>query len=157
MSNFTVRRILLVASMVFCQVALADESSKESPVVTPSAALADQPQTELPFKLLAALKPVSMVDLDRIVESNDRAVQGCNRNGRRADTLAVLMTMTIDADGKVSEVEAAPESEDGGKAPAEAACLARVAKKLKFPATGTVTHVQYPFMIVSRIKSTLAF
>ena len=67
------------------------------------------------------------------------------------------MTMTIDADGKVSEVDAAPESADGGKAPAEAACLARIAKKLKFSATGTVTHVQYPFMIVSRVKSTLAF
>jgi hypothetical protein len=163
MSNFTVRRILLVASMLFCQVALADDTSKDTSkessdkIVTDKSVLADQPQSELPFKLLAALKPVSMVDVDRVVESSDRAVQGCNRNGRRADTLAVLMTMTIDADGKVSEIEAAPESEDNGKAPAEAACLVRVAKKLKFPATGTVTHAQYPFMIVSRIKPTLAF
>ena len=60
----------------------------------------------MPFKLLAALKPVSMEDVDRVVEANDRAVQGCNRNGRRVDTLAVLMTMTIEADGKVSEVDA---------------------------------------------------
>jgi hypothetical protein len=153
MSNFTLRRFLLVASMMFCQVALADETSKESS----TSVLADQPQAEMPFKLIAALKPVSMVDVDRVVEANDRSVQGCNRNGRRVDTLAVLMTMTIDADGKVSEVDAAHESADNGKAPAEAACLARVAKKLKFPATGTVTHVQYPFMIVSRVKSTLAF
>ncbi len=152
------RRLLLVASMVFCQVALADETSKESTTATPSTSvLADPAQAELPFKLLAALKPVSMLDVDRVVEANDRAVQGCNRNGRRVDTLAVIMTMTIDADGKVSEVDAAPESEDGGKAPAEAACLARLAKKLKFPATGAVAHVQYPFMIVSRVKSTLAF
>jgi hypothetical protein len=94
-----------------------------------------------------------MEDVDRIVEASDRLVQGCNRNGRRVDTLAVLMTMTIEADGKVSAVDASPESSDNGKAPAEAACLAKIAKKLKFPATGTITHVSYPFMIVSRIKA----
>jgi hypothetical protein len=67
------------------------------------------------------------------------------------------MTMDIDADGKVASVEAAPQAEDNGKAPSEAACLARVAKKLKFPATGTVTHVQYPFMIVSRVLRAQSF
>ena len=138
------RRFLLTATMLFCQVALADEPKPT-----------DQP--ELPFKLLAAIKPVSMEDVDKVVEASDRAVQACNRNGRRVDTLAVLMTMTIDADGKVSTVEAAPEDQDNGKAPAEAACLSRVAKKLKFPATGTVTHVSYPFMIVSRIKPPLPY
>ena len=92
-----------------------------------------------------------------MVEASDRAVQGCSRDRRRLDTLAVLMTMTIDADGKVTEVEAAPESEDKGKAPAEATCLAKVAKKLKFPSTGTVTRVTYPFMIVSRVKPTVAY
>ena len=158
MSYYTVRRFLLVASMLVCQVALADEASKEpasTPPPEPAAAASGQP--ELPFKLLAALKPVSMEDVDRIVEASDRAVQGCNRNGRRVDTLAVLMTMTIDASGNVSEVEAAPESADNGKAPAEAACLTKVAKKLKFPATGTVTHVQYPFMIVSRVKTVQSY
>jgi len=57
----------------------------------------------------------------------------------------------------VSAVEAAPQSEDNGKAPAEAACLARVAKKLKFPAAGTSSTVQYPFMIVSRVNRSVAF
>src|SRR5262245_27441868 len=141
MSNFTVRRFLLVASMLICQVALADDKSKEPPPPP------DQP--EAPFKLLAALKPVSMEDVDKGVEASDKAVQGCNRKYKRVDTLAVLMSMTIDGDGNVTEVDASPESSDGGKAPAEAACLAKVAKKLKFPATGTVSHVQYPFMIVS--------
>ena len=118
MGTFTVRRLLLIASMLICRVGLAEEP-------------------EPPFKLLAAMKPVSMEDVDKVVEASDRAVQACNRNSRRLDTLAVLMTITIDADGKVSTVEAALENEDKGKAPAEAACLARVAKKLKFPATGT--------------------
>jgi hypothetical protein len=138
MGTFTVRRLLLIASMLICQVGLAEEP-------------------EPPFKLLAAMKPVSMEDVDKVVEASDRAVQACNRNARRLDTLAVLVTMTIDADGKVSTVEAAPQDQDNGKAPAEAACLARVAKKLKFPASGTTSHVQYPFMIVSRVARSLAF
>lgn len=144
MGTFTVRRILLVASMLLCQLALADETSQ------PGA-------PEPPFKLLAAIKPVSMEDVDKVIEANDRAVQACNRNARRLDTLAVLMTMTIEADGKVSAVEAAPQDDDKGKVPAEAACLARVAKRLRFPATGTASHVVYPFMIVSRVNRSLAF
>jgi hypothetical protein len=162
MSNFTVRRFILVASMLFCQVALADDASKEPtpPKASedkPAAAkqAAEEPETtdpQPPWKLLAAIKPVSMEDVDKVVEANDKAVQACNRNSRRLDTLAVLMTLTIDGDGKVSAAEAAPQDQDGGKVPAEAACLARVAKKLKFPAAGTVSHVSYPFMIVSRVK-----
>jgi hypothetical protein len=144
MGTFTVRRLILTASLLFCQVALADEPKPT-----------DQP--ELPFKLLAAIKPVSMEEVDKVVEASDRAVQSCNRNARRVDTLAVLMSMTIDADGKVIAVDAAPEDQDNGKAPAEAACLMKVAKKLKFPAVGTVTHVSYPFMIVSRIKPPLPY
>ena len=111
----------------------------------------------MPFKLLAAIKPVSMEVVDKVIEASDHAVQSCNRNERRADTLAVLMTLTIDGDGKVSEAQAAPEDQQNGKMPAEAACLARVAKKLKFPATGTVTHVEYPFMLVSRVSRSLSF
>ena len=59
--------------------------------------------------------------------------------------------------GACSAVEAAPQDQDNGKAPAEAACLARLAKKLKFPASGTTSHVQYPFMIVSRVNRSIAF
>lgn len=161
MSNFTVRRFLLVASLMFCQVALADDASKEpTPPAEqkPAAAAkeaAEEPETtnpQPPWKLLAAIKPVSMLDVDKVVEANDKAVQSCNRNSRRLDTLAVLMTLTIDGDGKVTAAEAAPQDQDGGKVPAEASCLARVAKKLKFPAAGTISHLSYPFMIVSRVK-----
>jgi hypothetical protein len=153
MSNFTVRRVLLVASMLFCRVALADDAK----------------QPEAPNKLpAAAAKPVSMEEVDKVVEASDRAVQACNKNGRRGDTLAVLMSMTIEADGTVSTVEATPQDQDNGKGEttagkvrsaadqrwsnAEAACLVRVAKKMKFPAAGTVSHVQYPFMLVPPVK-----
>ncbi|MDB4968548.1 MAG: hypothetical protein JWN44_4237 [Myxococcales bacterium] len=131
MGGFTMRRWLLIASMLLCRIALAEE-----PV-------------EVPFKLLAAVKPVSMETVDKVIEASDRAVQACNHNVGRADTLAVLMHITIGADGRVEKVEAVPSDSDGGKAQKEAACLARVAKKLKFPATGAVSHVHYPFMLVS--------
>jgi len=160
MNTFTVRRYLLVASMLFCQIALADDASKEPPKPAadkPAAAkqAPEEPETtdpQPPWKLLAAIRPVSMEDVDKVVEANDKAVQACSRNSRRLDTLAVLMTLTIDGDGKVSAADAAPQDQDGGKVPAEAACLAKVAKKLKFPASGTVSHLSYPFMIVSRVK-----
>jgi hypothetical protein len=156
MSNFTVRRCLLVASMLFCQIALADDASKEPPPKPASEKqVAEEPETttpQAPWKLLAAIKPVSMEDVDKVVEANDKAVQACNRNSRRLDTLAVLMTLTIDGEGKVTAADAAPQDQDGGKVPAEASCLARVAKKLKFPASGTISHLSYPFMIVSRVK-----
>jgi hypothetical protein len=157
MSNFTVRRYLLVASMLLCQIALADDASKETKAQPPPKPPAAEEEVETtnpqpPFKLLAAIKPVSMEDVDKVVEANDKAVQACNRNSRRLDTLAVLMTLTIDADGKVSAADAVAQDQDGGKIPAEAACLARVAKKLKFPASGTISRVSYPFMIVSRVK-----
>jgi hypothetical protein len=139
------RRIILVASLLFCRFALADD------------VLADPPPVPPPWKLIASTKPVSMEAVDKVIEANDRAVQSCNRNSRRADTLAVLMTLTIEPDGKVSSVEAVPEDQEGGKVPAEAACLARVAKRLKFPAAGTVSHVQYPFMIVPQVRRAMTF
>ncbi len=142
MSTFTVRRFLLVASMLLCRIALADDAAAPP---------------EPPFKLLAALRPVSLAEVDQVVEASDRAVQACNKHGRRVDTLAVLMTMTIEADGTVSAVEAAAQDQDGGKAPAEAACLSRVARRLKFPAAGTVSRVQYPFMLVPQARRAAAF
>jgi hypothetical protein len=133
MEAFTVRRWVLIASMLICRIGLADEPKP----------------AEVPFKLLAALKPVSLEAVDKVVEASDKAVQSCNKNVHRADTLAVLMHITIAADGNVSKVEAVPSDSDDGKASHEASCLARVAKKLKFPATGAESHVHYPFMLVS--------
>ena len=153
------RRWMLIASMLFCRVALSEEPApapKEpaSAAKEPAPAAKEEaaPPAELPFKLLAAVRPVSLETVDQVVEASDRAVQSCNKNVHRADTLAILMHITINADGKVSAVEAVPSDSDAGKAPAEAACLARVAKKLKFPATGTVSHVHYPFMLVSTAR-----
>lgn len=133
------RRWMLIASMLVCRIALADDGA------------------EPPFKLLASVKPVTVEAVDQVVEANDRAVQACNRNPRRLETLAVLMTLTIDADGSVSAVEAMPQDSDNGKAPAEAACLARVAKKMRFPAAGVPSKVAYPFMLVSRVHRAPSF
>jgi hypothetical protein len=141
MGTFTVRRYLLIASMLLCQLALADETKTQ----------ATEPP-ESPSKLVDATKPVSLEDVDKVVEASDRAVQACNRNGRRADTLAVLLTMTIERDGTVTAVDTPAADQDSGKLPPEAACLSRVARKLKFPATGTVSHVEYPFMLMPRAR-----
>lgn len=164
------RRWLLVASMMFCQVALADgpkappakEADAKAPPAKEVEAKSDsakkaEPDIEpvqptVPFKLIAALKPVSMEQVDQVIEASDHAVQSCSKNARRLDTLAVLLSITIDADGKVSEAVPAADGENA-KVPPEAACLVKLTKKLKFPATGTTTHVEYPFMIVSRVKS----
>jgi hypothetical protein len=163
MGNFTVRRWVLMASLLFCQVALADDAKPtdakpaDAKAAAAEAAKPAEPTQELPFKLLAAIKPVSLEEVDRVVEASDRAVQSCNRNARRIDTLAVLMTMTIDGDGKVTAAEASADDQDAGKLPAEAACLVKLAKKLKFPAAGTVSRVSYPFMLVSRVRPALPY
>ena len=146
------RRWMLIASMMFCRIGLSEEPAPAPKEPAPAAASKEEaaaPPADAPFKLLAAVRPVSLETVDQVVEASDRAVQSCNKNVHRAETLAVLMHITINADGKVTAVEAVASDNDAGKAPSEAACLARVAKKLKFPATGTVSHVHYPFMLVS--------
>jgi hypothetical protein len=130
------RHFILIASLLFCRLALAD----------------DAPPAEPPFKLLAAPKPVSLEEVDKVVEASNRAVQACNKNARRLDTLAVLMTLTIEPDGHVSAAEAVAQDQEGGKLPPETACLQRVARRLKFPASGTLSRVQYPFMLLSQVK-----
>lgn len=126
-----VSRVLVLLSVVLaCGVATADE-------------------LPLPAKHELGAPPLKIEAVDEVVEANDRAVQACSRNLRRADTLAVLMQLTIDGEGAVQA--AVPVVADGERAPAEATCLAKVARKLRFPATGTLSQVQYPFMIVSRL------
>ena len=100
-------------------------------------------------------RALRMEAVDEVVEASDRAVQACSRNARRADTLAVLMQLTIDGEGRVVAVD--PVVGDGERAAAEAGCLARVARGLRFPATGGVSRVQYPFMIVPRVVRRGAF
>lgn len=136
MRRLMMSRWVLVASMLICRFALADDAHH-------------------PLELEPA-RALKLEVVDQVVEAADRAVQACNRNSHRLDTLAVLMQLTIDGDGKVSEAQPVADA-DGGKVPAEAACLARVAKRLKFPATGTVSRVDYPFMLMSQVRRVPSF
>ena len=128
-------RWMLMLSMLICRCALAD---------------APHPLEQ------ETARPLKLEVVDQVVEANDHAVQACNRNAHRLDTLAVMMSLTIDGDGRVTEAAGVPVAENA-KLPPEAACLARVARRFKFPATGTVSHVAYPFMIVSRVRRALTF
>ncbi len=91
------------------------------------------------------LRPLRMEAVDQVIERADRAVQSCGR-GRGHDTLAIILKLEIDADGKVVGAEAA------GKITPAVACLQKVARKLQFPATGTSSHVEYPFMLAPQIR-----
>ncbi len=92
------------------------------------------------------VRPLKLEAVDQVVEKNDRAVQACSRGARR-DTLAVLMHLEIDPEGHVLSAGSAAE-----KAPAEASCLSRVVRRMKFPATGTVSHVEFPFLIAPSLR-----
>lgn len=93
------------------------------------------------------VRPLKLEAVDQVIEQNDRAVQACARGARLHDTLAVLMHLEIDGDGKVVAVE--PSSSKAGP---EVACLQRLARKLRFPSTGTVSHVEYPFMLAPQLR-----
>lgn len=99
-------------------------------------------------------RPLKLEVIDQVIEANDRAVQSCNKGGR-ADTRAVLMQLTIDAEGKVSAVD--PVLNAGDRLAPEASCLTRLSKRLRFPATGTISQVQYPFMIMPRFTREPSF
>jgi hypothetical protein len=91
------------------------------------------------------VRPLTLEQVEQVVEKNDRAVQACARG--RHDTMAVLLRLEIEADGRVSS--AAPTME---KPPAETGCVMRVAKKLRFPESGTHSRIDYPFMLMSKSK-----
>ncbi len=85
-------------------------------------------------------RPLRMEVIDQVIERSDRAVQSCGR-GSGHDLLAVQLMLEIDAAGLV--VAAAPVD----KATSTTQCLARVARRLHFPATGVSTKIAYPFML----------
>ena len=91
------------------------------------------------------LRPLRMEAVDQVIEHADRAVQSCG-HGRAHDTLAIILKLDIDADGKVVGAEPA------GKITPAVQCLQRVARKLQFPATGTLSHFEYPFMLVPQLR-----
>jgi hypothetical protein len=89
------------------------------------------------------VRPLRLEVVDEVIEKADRAVQRCSRLGG-GDSRAVLLRLEIGADGKVLDV-IQPEQRS-----AESQCLARVARTLSFPATGTTSHVAYPFVLTPR-------
>lgn len=98
-------------------------------------------------------RPLPLEVVDRVIEQNDRLVQSCGRGGHR-DTLAVVLHLDIDGDGRVVAAERGDPHVDSAKPgtdkSAVAGCLARVARRIKFPATGVLSHVEYPFMLAPR-------
>ena len=91
-------------------------------------------------------RPLKMETIDHVIEQHDHAVQACHRSGSRHDTMAVQMMLDIDAAGAVSAAQPVD------KTTSEAQCLARVAKKLHFPATGVETKIAYPFMLTPQLR-----
>ena len=89
-------------------------------------------------------RPLSMETVDRVIEQHDRAVQSCHKGGARGGTLAVQLMLEIDAGGAVTLAQPVD------KPSAEAQCLSRVARRLKFPSTGVTTRLAYPFMLLRR-------
>ena len=89
-------------------------------------------------------RPLKLEQVDAVIEENDRAVQACARK-LRGDTLAILVRLEIDGEGRVAAAEPSTPN-------AEGKCLARVAQRLRFPATGTLSHVEYPFMLVPQLR-----
>jgi hypothetical protein len=90
--------------------------------------------------------PLKLEKIDEVVEQHDRLVQSCHRGAGRKNTLAVLMHFEIDPAGEV--LWARPVDNNS----AEAQCLARVTKKLHFPAAGVATRVAYPFMLMPQVR-----
>lgn len=98
-----------------------------------------------------AARPLKLAAVDQVIEQSDRAVQSCRRGRLGVDTRAVLLRLDIDGDGKVMSVAPTVERE-GAKLTAEERCLERVVSRLQFPASGAVTHLEYPFMFVPNAR-----
>ena len=89
-------------------------------------------------------RPLSMETVDRVIEQHDRAIQACHHGGGHRGTLAVQLVLEIDAAGIVTLAQPVD------KPSAETQCLTRLARRLKFPATGVTTKIAYPFMLLTR-------
>ena len=90
-------------------------------------------------------RPLRLEAVDQVIEQNDHAVQSCGRK-LRGDTLAVMLRLEIAPNGRVTAAESV------NKPTAEAQCLMRVARHLVFPASATVSHVEYPFMLLPQLR-----
>jgi hypothetical protein len=90
-------------------------------------------------------RPLSMGVIDNVIESHDRAVQSCSRSFRGPDARAILLSLEIGTDGTV--LTAHPR---GQKASSEGQCLAKVARRMKFPRAEAGSKLEYPFVLVPR-------
>ena len=88
-------------------------------------------------------RPLSMETVDHVIEQHDRAVQACGRGGKKG-MQAVQLMLEIDAAGNVTVAQPVEEPS------AEAQCLSKLARRLKFPSTGVTTKLAYPFMLLRR-------
>jgi hypothetical protein len=89
-------------------------------------------------------RPLKLEAVDQVIEHNDQKVQACARK-LRGDTLAVLVRLEIDPNGKVVNAEPAVATPEGQ-------CLSKVARRIKFPAAGTMSKVDYPFMLSPQLR-----
>ena len=114
-----------------------------------SAALADGNTTtsSIGAEARLAARPLKLSVVDQVIEQSDRQVQSCRRGHASLDTVAVLLRLDIDGDGRVVSALPAQVRADG-KQSAEERCLEHVASRLKFPPSGVVTHLEYPFMLL---------
>lgn len=91
------------------------------------------------------IRPLKLETVDQIVESHERHVQACGRTLGRGGTRAVTLKLTIDEQGQVTSADSAEKSPSK-----EASCLSRVVRSLRFPATGVVSRLEYPFLLLPR-------
>jgi hypothetical protein len=124
---------LLTPLFAFGSVALADGNTATTSSIVAEARL--------------AARPLKLSVVDQVIEQSDRQVQSCRRGHASVDTLAVLLRLDIDGDGRVMSALPAQVRADG-KQSAEERCLERVATRLKFPSSGAITHLEYPFMLL---------
>ena len=90
-------------------------------------------------------RPLQMSVIDNVIESHDRAVQSCGRHFRGPDARAILVSLEISPEGTV--LTASPRAQ---KHSSEAQCLAKVARKMRFPRSEASSKLEYPFVLVPR-------
>ena len=90
-------------------------------------------------------RPLRLETVDQVVERNDRTVQACGKTLVRGGTRAVTLRLTIDERGQVTGADAMAKEPSR-----EAECLTRAVRTLHFPATGVVSKLEYPFLLLPK-------
>ncbi len=90
-------------------------------------------------------RPLRLETVDQVVERNERTVQACGKTLGRGGTRAVTLRLTIDERGAVTSAD--PTAKEPSR---EAECLTRAVRTLRFPATGVVSRLEYPFLLLPK-------